>query len=164
MLVARGPTGELAVYPAVENHHRDGILDWSVAPARLPGAVTEAAQAAACRLAEHLELVGLACLECFVTGDATGNGGLRVLANEMAPRPHNSGHLTIEAAETSQFHQQLRAVCGLPLGGTAPPPAGGDGEPARRPVVGGRARLGGGVVGARCLAPPVRQGRGAART
>ena len=129
VLVARGPTGELAVYPAIENHHRDGILDWSVAPARLPATVTATAQAAARRLAEHLGLVGLACLECFVTdrgtrGDARhqpdqrGAGALQVLANEMAPRPHNSGHLTIEAAETSQFHQQLRAVCGLPLGGT----------------------------------------------
>ena len=136
VLVARNPAGELAVYPAIENHHRDGILDWSVAPARLPPAVTEAARAAARRLAEHLDLVGLACLECFVTGDGPPaepggrdgrdrpdgsegrHGGLRVLANEMAPRPHNSGHLTIEAAETSQFHQQLRAVCGLPLGAT----------------------------------------------
>lgn len=122
VLVARGPAGEVAVYPAIENHHRDGILDWSVAPARLPVAVTDEARTAARRLAEHLDLVGLACLECFVTDDrdAGGRAGdLRVLANEMAPRPHNSGHLTIEAAETPQFHQQLRAVCGLPLGGTA---------------------------------------------
>jgi 5-(carboxyamino)imidazole ribonucleotide synthase len=115
VLVARGPDGETAIYPAIENHHRDGILDWSVAPARLPAHVTDAAQAAACRLAEHLDLVGLACLECFVVDD----GGLSLRANELAPRPHNSGHLTIEASETSQFHQQLRAICGLPLGGTA---------------------------------------------
>jgi 5-(carboxyamino)imidazole ribonucleotide synthase len=114
VLVARGPDGETAVYPAIENHHRDGILDWSVAPARLPREVTDAAQAAARRLAEHLDLVGLACLECFVVDD----GGPALRANELAPRPHNSGHLTIEAAETSQFHQQLRAVCGLPLGAT----------------------------------------------
>jgi 5-(carboxyamino)imidazole ribonucleotide synthase len=125
VLVARGPAGELVAYPAIENHHTNGILDWSVAPARLAPALTDAAEVDACRLAEHLDLVGLACLELFVVDDGPREpgrpgtvGGSPLRANELAPRPHNSGHLTIEASATSQFHQQLRAVCGLPLGST----------------------------------------------
>lgn len=112
VLLARGHDGAVAVYPVIENHHEGGILDWSVAPARLPEEVARQASDAAIRLAEHLGYVGLLCLELFVTADG------RVLANEFAPRPHNSGHLTIEAFTTSQFEQQLRAVCGLPLGAT----------------------------------------------
>jgi 5-(carboxyamino)imidazole ribonucleotide synthase len=96
----------------VQNHHEGGILDWSMAPAALPDEVTAAATAAARAVAESLDLVGVLCLEVFVTDDG------RVLANELAPRPHNSGHLTIEAAATSQFEQQVRALCGLPLGDT----------------------------------------------
>jgi 5-(carboxyamino)imidazole ribonucleotide synthase len=112
VIVARGADGELVTYPVIENHHRGGILDWSTAPADLPAPVTEAATGAARAVAEALELVGVACVELFVTEDG------RVLANELAPRPHNSGHLTIEASATSQFEQQVRALCGLPLGAT----------------------------------------------
>jgi 5-(carboxyamino)imidazole ribonucleotide synthase len=112
VVVARGDDGAVVTYPVIENHHEGGILDWSMAPADLPTAVTDAASAAARAAAEGLGLVGVACLELFVTDDG------RVLANELAPRPHNSGHLTIEAAATSQFEQQVRALCGLPLGDT----------------------------------------------
>ena len=114
VIVARGTDGTIVTYPLVENHHTDHILDWSVAPARLPAEVAAAADAYARRIAEAFDLVGVLAVELFVTraGD--------VVVNELAPRPHNSGHLTIEAAPTSQFDQQLRAVCGLPLGATAP--------------------------------------------
>ena len=114
VIVARGTDGTVVTYPLVENHHTDHILDWSVAPARLPGRVADAADAHARRIAEAIDLVGVLAVELFVT--AAGD----VLVNELAPRPHNSGHLTIEAAPTSQFDQQLRAVCGLPLGATTP--------------------------------------------
>jgi 5-(carboxyamino)imidazole ribonucleotide synthase len=111
-VVARSVDGTVATYPVVENHHRGGILDWSVAPARLPAPVAAAAADAARAVADALDLVGVACLELFVTTDG------ELLANEVAPRPHNSGHLTIEAAATSQFEQQVRTLCGLPLGAT----------------------------------------------
>ncbi len=114
VIVARGLDGDVVTYPLIENHHSNHILDWSVAPARLPAEVADAADAYARRIAEALDLVGVVAVECFVTTDG------RVLVNELAPRPHNSGHLTIEAAPTSQFEQQLRAACGLPLGATAP--------------------------------------------
>ncbi len=114
VIVARGTDGTVVTYPLVENHHTDHILDWSVAPARLPAEVAAAADAYARRIAEAFDLVGVLAVELFVTraGD--------VVVNELAPRPHNSGHLTIEAAPTSQFDQQLRAACGLPLGSTTP--------------------------------------------
>lgn len=110
---ARGVDGQVVTYPVIENHHVGGILDWSVAPARLPAAVTEAATRAARAVFEALDLVGVACVEFFVTpaGD--------VLANELAPRTHNSGHLTIEAAAVDQFENHARAVVGLPLGDTS---------------------------------------------
>ena len=88
---------------------------------------------------EELGYVGVLCVEFFVTRDG------RLLVNEIAPRPHNSGHLTIDACVTSQFEQQVRAVCGLPLGVTDAGAAGGDGQPAGRSVGGRRARLGGGA-------------------
>ena len=94
----------------MENVHVDGILDTTVTPPRSvsDGAVAAAVDLAA-TVAEHLQLVGVLCVEMFVTGD-------ELVVNEIAPRPHNSGHCTIEAAPTSQFGQQLRAICGLPLG------------------------------------------------
>ncbi|HZJ09514.1 MAG TPA: 5-(carboxyamino)imidazole ribonucleotide synthase [Trueperaceae bacterium] len=143
---ARGPGGQMRVYAPIINRHVDHILDVSVTPHLYPAAedayadanadanedVEEAADAQAGAIAlrlpasvaaeaedltrdvmRHLELVGLCCVEFFLTRDGT------LLVNEIAPRPHNSGHLTIEAAATSQFEQQLRAVCGLPLGSTA---------------------------------------------
>ncbi len=110
VVVARDRDGRIAAYNTVENRHRNHILDLTIAPARVPATVAEAAQAAARRVAEAIGLVGLLCVEFFVTRSG------RVLANEIAPRPHNSGHWTIEACAVSQFEQQIRAVAGLPLG------------------------------------------------
>jgi 5-(carboxyamino)imidazole ribonucleotide synthase len=110
VVVARAQDGGIAAYPAVENRHRSGILDVTVAPAALPPAVLAEADAIARDLADALHLVGVLAVEMFVTADG------RVLVNELAPRPHNSGHWTIDACSTSQFEQLVRAVCGLPLG------------------------------------------------
>jgi 5-(carboxyamino)imidazole ribonucleotide synthase len=112
VIVARGPDGETAVFPVCENIHRHHILDLTLAPARVAHAVAEAARALACEVAKSLDLVGLLAVEMFLQRD----GGL--IINELAPRPHNSGHWTIEGCVTSQFEQHVRAVCGLPLGRT----------------------------------------------
>jgi 5-(carboxyamino)imidazole ribonucleotide synthase len=112
VLAARGRTGETAVYPLVENHHRGGILRLSLAPApRLDSAIQRAAEDAARRVFHALQYVGMLAIEFF---EHDG----RLLANEVAPRVHNSGHWTIEGAVTSQFENHLRAVMGLPLGST----------------------------------------------
>ena len=112
VLAVRGRTGETAVYPLVENHHRGGILRLSLAPApQLERTVQQAAEDAARRVLDALHYVGVLAIEFF---EHEG----RLLANEMAPRVHNSGHWTIEAAVTSQFENHLRAVVGLPLGST----------------------------------------------
>ncbi|MCY0995222.1 5-(carboxyamino)imidazole ribonucleotide synthase [Nannocystis sp. ILAH1] len=108
----RGHAGETAVYAPVENQHVRGILDLSLAPARVAPEVAAEAQAIARRLLESLAVVGVLCVEFFCLP------GGALLINELAPRPHNSGHLTIDACVTCQFEQQLRAVCGLPLGST----------------------------------------------
>jgi 5-(carboxyamino)imidazole ribonucleotide synthase len=109
----RGRTGETAIYPLVENHHRGGILRLALAPApRLDPAIQRAAEDAARRVFEALQYVGVLAIEFF---EKDG----RLLANEMAPRVHNSGHWTIEGAVTSQFENHLRAVMGLPLGSTS---------------------------------------------
>lgn len=110
VLVARDASGATAVYDPVLNEHRDHILDLSLAPAALPPALFEESQRIARRVANELEYVGMLAIEFFVNR----NGEL--LVNEMAPRPHNSGHHTINACVSSQFEQQLRAICGLPLG------------------------------------------------
>ncbi len=112
IIVARGFDGATAVYDPVENRHVDHILDTTIAPARLPPPLREEAEASARHIAEALELIGLVAVEMFVTRDG------RLLVNELAPRPHNSGHWTIDACATSQFEQLVRAVCGLPLGST----------------------------------------------
>jgi 5-(carboxyamino)imidazole ribonucleotide synthase len=113
ILAVRGQTGETAVYPLVENHHRGGILRLSLAPApQLGRAVQNAAEDAARRVCDALQYVGVLAIEFF---EHEG----RLLANEMAPRVHNSGHWTIEGAITSQFENHLRAVVGLPLGSTS---------------------------------------------
>jgi 5-(carboxyamino)imidazole ribonucleotide synthase len=113
LLGVRNRAGEIAFYPLVENHHRQGILRLSVAPApNLSSALQQAAEDAGRMVLEALDYVGVLCIEFFEL-----NGGL--LANEMAPRVHNSGHWTIEGAVTSQFENHLRAVLGLPLGSTA---------------------------------------------
>jgi 5-(carboxyamino)imidazole ribonucleotide synthase len=112
VLAVRGRTGETAVYPLVENHHRAGILRLSLAPApQLNRAIQQAAEDAARRVFDALQYVGVLAIEFF---ESEG----RLLANEMAPRVHNSGHWTIEGAITSQFENHLRAVVGLPLGST----------------------------------------------
>ena len=116
VLAARSPNGETVVYDPVRNDHRNHILDLSVSPwdwkadGFADSSVCEDARAAARTLVEAFDAVGLMCVEFFLTGDG------RLLVNEVAPRPHNSGHLTIEAHACSQFEQQVRAVCGLPLG------------------------------------------------
>ena len=110
----RGLDGGFASYGPIQNSHVSGILDVSVCPVPdLPQALSAEANALTRRMMEGLEVVGVLCAEFFLTLDGT------LLVNEMAPRPHNSGHLTIEGHATSQFGQQLRAVCGLPLGSAA---------------------------------------------
>lgn len=108
-IAARAADGTVAVYDAVENRHRDHILDLSFAPARVPAAVAEAARGHAARLAGALDLVGVMALELFLLADG------RLLGNEIAPRPHNSGHWTMDACAAGQFEQHVRAVAGLPL-------------------------------------------------
>jgi len=110
VLVARSPDGHMTSYAPIENRHADHILAESLWPAVLPAEASEKAEAIARAMAQALDYVGLMAVEMFVTADH------RVLVNEIAPRVHNSGHLTIEAAITSQFEQHIRAVCGLPLG------------------------------------------------
>ncbi len=112
VLCARGIDGRTAVFPVAENLHTNHILDYSILPARVPDAVQSEAVAIARKIALELDVVGLIAVEFFLTTDG------RVLVNEMAPRPHNSGHFSFDACVTSQFEQQLRAVCGLPLGST----------------------------------------------
>jgi 5-(carboxyamino)imidazole ribonucleotide synthase len=109
VVVARGLDGAMTAFDAVENRHRDHILDLTLAPARIAPETAEIAVAMARRVAERLDLVGLLAVEMFVTDDG------RVLVNEIAPRPHNSGHWTIDACPASQFEMHVRAVAGLPL-------------------------------------------------
>jgi len=111
-IVARGRDGAVASFPIVENTHRDGILAVSVAPARIAPQLAEEARSLAVRIAEAMQYVGVLCIEFFVLADG------RLVVNEMAPRPHNSGHYTIDACITSQFEQQVRILAGLPLGDT----------------------------------------------
>jgi 5-(carboxyamino)imidazole ribonucleotide synthase len=110
VIVARSAGGAWATYPPVENRHVNHILDTTIAPARIPAEKAMHAEAIARHIAEKLDLVGLLAVEMFVT-----EGGA-ILVNELAPRPHNSGHWTIDACVTSQFEQLVRALCGLPLG------------------------------------------------
>ncbi len=112
VIVARGLDGATATYVPVENQHRNHILDQTIAPARITQDVAERAEVIARRLADAFDYVGLLAVEMFVTGKG------EVLVNEMAPRPHNSGHWTMDACLTSQFEQFVRAVAGLPLGST----------------------------------------------
>jgi 5-(carboxyamino)imidazole ribonucleotide synthase len=112
VVAARGAGGEFTHYGVVENTHRRHILDLSVAPASVPAQVEREAVEMARSILETLDVVGVMCVEFFLTRDR------RLLVNELAPRPHNSGHFTFDASLTSQFEQQLRAVCGLPLGST----------------------------------------------
>ena len=112
VVVARGVDGSFTHWGAIENQHRHHILDLSLAPAGMAKKIAARAVEVARALVEKLDLVGVLCIEFFLTRKH------EILVNELAPRPHNSGHLTINASRTSQFEQQLRAVCGLPLGST----------------------------------------------
>jgi 5-(carboxyamino)imidazole ribonucleotide synthase len=114
VIVGRNVHGEVASYVAVENLHVNHILKRTIAPASIPCEMTRNAEAIGRRIAEALDLVGVLAVEMFVGGDG------QLLVNELAPRPHNSGHWTIDACMTSQFEQCVRAICGLPLGSTEP--------------------------------------------
>lgn len=109
VVLARSAEGEIAVFPVAENQHANGILDITIAPARIPGRLADEATALASRVATELDYVGVLAVEMFMVGG-------RLLLNEIAPRPHNSGHYTIDACRTSQFEQQVRVLCDLPLG------------------------------------------------
>jgi 5-(carboxyamino)imidazole ribonucleotide synthase len=110
VLVARTENGDTTTWPVAENLHRDGILDVSIVPARVSPALIDNARGIATAVAAKLDYRGVLCVEMFVTTDGA------VLVNEIAPRPHNSGHYTIDACVTSQFEQQARVLAGLPLG------------------------------------------------
>lgn len=112
VIVGRDFRGKSAVFPIAENAHRNHILDLTLVPARINETVARDAVEIACAIADKFELVGLLAVEMFVERDG------RVLVNELAPRPHNSGHWSIEGCSTSQFEQHVRAVCGLTLGST----------------------------------------------
>jgi len=112
VVLARAGDGRTALWPVAENHHKDGILDLSIVPARIPAALAAQANEAALTIAEALAYQGVLCVEFFV--DEAGV----LLVNEFAPRPHNSGHGTLDASRTSQFEQQVRTLAGLPLGDT----------------------------------------------
>ena len=111
VVLARGVDGVVAVYPPGENSHRNGILDFTIVPARVQPALTEEAGKTAAQIAASLDFVGVMAVEFFVSSG-------KLLVNEIAPRPHNSGHYTLNACVTSQFEQQVRALCELPLGDT----------------------------------------------
>ena len=111
VVAARGIDGSFVHYGATENHHVNGILDISIAPARVSDQIARNAEEIARAVLDKLDVVGVLCVEFFVGRDGS------LLINELAPRPHNSGHFTFDANVTSQFEQQLRATCVLPLGG-----------------------------------------------
>ena len=112
VIVARNDNGDVATWPVAQNHHRNGILDVSIVPARIKAEVAREARAIATALAAALDYRGVLCVELFI---ARGDG---LLVNEIAPRPHNSGHYSIDACVTSQFEQQARVLAALPMGDT----------------------------------------------
>jgi 5-(carboxyamino)imidazole ribonucleotide synthase len=112
IVAARGLDGAIAEYAPFENRHRNHILDLTTSPALVPPSIATRAAEITRALLNELQYVGVLCVEFFVSTDG------ELLVNELAPRPHNSGHLTFDAAVTSQFEQQVRAICGLPLGST----------------------------------------------
>jgi 5-(carboxyamino)imidazole ribonucleotide synthase len=113
VVLGRNETGDTAVYPVAENIHEAGILDISIVPARVADSLTAQAREMAMAIAQHLNYCGVMAVEFFVV-----NGG-QLVVNEIAPRPHNSGHYTLDACLSSQFEMQVRALCNLPLGATA---------------------------------------------
>ncbi|MFD1174749.1 5-(carboxyamino)imidazole ribonucleotide synthase [Paenibacillus puldeungensis] len=112
VIAARSPRGEIRTFPVAENVHVDNILHVSIVPARVEAHVLQEAERMAARIAETMGAVGLLAVEMFLTEDG------ELFVNELAPRPHNSGHYTMEACTTSQFEQHVRAICNLPLGET----------------------------------------------
>ncbi|WP_409342921.1 5-(carboxyamino)imidazole ribonucleotide synthase [Paenibacillus sp. MBLB4367] len=112
VIAARSPRGEVKTFPVAENIHVDNILHLSIVPARVNEAVLRKAEELAVRIAEGLDVIGLIAVEMFLTTEG------ELFVNELAPRPHNSGHYTMEACRTSQFEQHVRAICNLPLGRT----------------------------------------------
>ncbi|RCS58330.1 5-(carboxyamino)imidazole ribonucleotide synthase [Parvibium lacunae] len=112
VIVARARNGEMVVYPVAENIHRHGILATSLIPAAVSDEMTAQAKQAALTIVKHMNYIGVLCVEFFVLADNS------LVVNEMAPRPHNSGHYTLDAAVTSQFEQQARILANLPLGST----------------------------------------------
>lgn len=113
VIIARGFDDEISLFPVAENQHAQGILDMSIVPARIPEEIAQQARKMATEVAIKLDYRGVLCIEFFVLADG------RLLINEIAPRPHNSGHYTLDACITSQFEQQVRILCSLPQGGTA---------------------------------------------
>ncbi|AWM15993.1 5-(carboxyamino)imidazole ribonucleotide synthase [Bacillus inaquosorum] len=112
VIVVRSVNGEISTFPAAENIHHNNILFQCIVPARVEEGIQKKAAELAVKLAEELNLVGPLAVEMFLTEDG------ELLVNELAPRPHNSGHYTLDLCETSQFEQHIRAICGLPLGKT----------------------------------------------
>jgi 5-(carboxyamino)imidazole ribonucleotide synthase len=110
VVLCRSEAGDVDCFPVAQNEHRNGILDLSVAPAALSHKTADEVRQAAHRIADGLDYCGVLAVEFFISTDQ------QVLVNEMAPRPHNSGHFTIDACETSQFEQQVRMMCGIPAG------------------------------------------------
>jgi len=109
VIVCRLNSQQVKCFPPAENRHEDGILAYSIVPARLPDEVQRQAQEMACRLAEAMNYVGVLAVEIFVIGNDH-----KLIVNEIAPRPHNSGHYTLDACASNQFEQQVRLMCGLP--------------------------------------------------
>jgi 5-(carboxyamino)imidazole ribonucleotide synthase len=109
VIAARSPRGEVRTFPPAENVHMDNILHLSIVPARIPDTVSRKAELLAVRIAESLDVIGLIAVEMFLTADG------ELFVNELAPRPHNSGHYTMDACTTSQFEQHIRAICNVPL-------------------------------------------------
>ena len=112
VIIARSVTGEVSVFPIAENIHVNNILHQSIVPARISAELEAKATQYGKKIAEGLNCIGLLAVEMFVVGD-------EIYINELAPRPHNSGHYSMDACMTGQFEQHVRAVCGLPLGDTA---------------------------------------------
>ena len=110
VVLARSQSGDCRCFPLAQNTHANGILDVSVAPAEVSDELAAEAIDAATTIADRLDYIGVLAVEFFITGDG------RLLVNEMAPRPHNSGHYTLDACDTSQFEQQVRMICGLAAG------------------------------------------------
>jgi hypothetical protein len=156
VVLARDATGGVKCFPVAENSHRHGILDVSIVPARTGGCMAGDAQEIAEGIAQEMGYVGTLAVEFFVVRG-------QLVVNEMAPRPHNSGHYTIDACVSNQFEQQVRALTGLPLGRGARAFGRRDGEPAGRPLVPARpaprprARLGAIARRAQPQAAPLRQ-------